>query len=92
MADLLSSILVSVVGFLIGGLIMTVIGSVTIKFFVRRAVNEVVSDETKEKVIRWIEEGFRNGIDRALQDEEIRKILLEILKVGEKKIKGGEKS
>jgi len=87
MENLLMSIIVSVTGFLIGGILMTIIGSISIKFLVKRVIDTALSDEVKNKVRKWLEEGFKNGIGNALQDDEIRNIILEILKLSEEKLK-----
>lgn len=86
--ELLTMVFINVLGFLIGGLLMIVIGSVSVKFFTRRIVREVVSEETKERVASWFEDVLKNGVSEALKDEDVRKIIIEILEVGEKKLKG----
>jgi len=91
MSDLVSSVIVSVVGFLIGGLLMFFIGTITAKFFAKRLIRDFISDETKKRFGKWVEDAFKNGIGKALQDEEIRNLIIEILKVSEKKLKGEDK-
>ena len=86
--ELLTMVFINVLGFLIGGLLMIVIGSVSVKFFTRRIVREVISEETKERVASWFEDVLKNGVSEALKDEDVRKIIIEILEVGEKKLKG----
>lgn len=89
--ELLTSVLINVLGFLIGGILMVIVGSMSVRFFTRRVVHEVVSDETKEKVAKWLEDVFKNGVSEALKDEDVLKIVLEILEVSEKKIKEAKK-
>ncbi|MHC1624726.1 MAG: hypothetical protein ACXQS2_01835 [Methermicoccaceae archaeon] len=86
--ELLTMVLINVLGFLIGGILMIVIGAVSVKFFTRRIIREAISDETKEKIAEWFEDVLKNGVSEALKDEDVRKIILEILEVGEKKLKG----
>jgi len=87
--ELLTMVLINVLGFLIGGILMIIIGSLSVKFFTRRVVQEVISEETKERVASWFEDVLKNGVSEALKDEDVRKIILEILEVGEKKLRGG---
>ena len=83
----LTSIVYSIVGFIIGSLIIMGIGITVSKYAVKRIVKEVVSDETKRKITKWLEEGIRNGIGSALQDEEVRDLIIRILELSEKRLK-----
>lgn len=91
MQDVISSILVSVVGFVVGSLLMIVIGSMTARFFVRRIIREVFSDETKDKASKWfqqiVEDSMKNGLGETIRDEKVKKIIEEILETAVEKIR-----
>ncbi len=83
---LVESIVVSVIGFVVGGLIMTTIGFLTAKFFANRIVHNLLSNETKDRLYVWFSEvlsdGFGKAIEEYLKDEkiqELKNILVEIL-------------
>jgi hypothetical protein len=83
----LSAILSSVIGFVVGGLIMIVFGALTIKFFIKRVILELTSTEVKGRFALWIEEVLANSIKKSLEDEKIRKIVLDILEVIKERLK-----
>jgi len=62
---------------------------------VRKFVQEALSDQTKERLTKWFEEGVKNGIGGSLvnllQDEDVKWILKNILLIGEKKLGGEDK-
>jgi hypothetical protein len=76
-----SGIISSIIGFVVGGLIMIVFGALTIKFFIKRIILELTSTEVKGRFALWIEDVLVNGIKKSLEDEKIRKIVLDILEV-----------
>jgi len=88
---LLESIAISVVGFVVGSLLMTVIGLTTAKFFVKRIIRDVFSEETKERASTWIYEAvqkaMKDGVGEAFKDEKIKKVVEEILEAALEKLK-----
>ena len=89
--SILESIAVSVVGFVVGSLLMTLIGFTMAKFFVRRIIRDVFSEETKYRVSSWIYEAvqkaMRDGVGEALKDEKIKKVVEEVLETALEKLK-----
>ena len=86
----------SVIGFIVGGVIMMVFGAVTAKYFARKIVSDIVSNETKDKLTKWLEDSIRNGVGNAifeaLKDEDVRELIIHILKLSEKKLSQKEES
>lgn len=77
----LGGIVSSIIGFVVGGLIMIVFGALTMKFFIKRIIFELTSKEVKGRFAEWIEDVLANSIRKSLEDKKIRKIVLDILEV-----------
>lgn len=85
MQDILTSIAVTLVGFILGGIILTIIGAFSIKFFVKRIVKELTT-ETKESFSRWVEDVLLKSIERSLKDKKVKKLVIETLSLALEKI------
>jgi len=83
----LQSLLISIAGFVIGSLILMLLGFIFAKIFTKSLVSCLISEETKQRLANWLQEVFKNGINEALQDEEIKKIVKEILEEINKRLK-----
>jgi len=63
------------------------LGFIFAKIFTKSLVYSLISEETKQRLANWLQEVFKNGINEALQDEEIKKLLKEILEEINKRLK-----
>ncbi len=84
---MLQSLLISIAGFVIGSLILMLLGFIFAKIFTKSLVSSLISEETEQRLANWLQEVFKNGINEALQDEEIKKIVREILEEINKRLK-----
>ena len=90
MVGMLESVVVTLIGFVIGGIVLTLIGAFSIKYFVRRVIHEAVSDETKTKFAGWLEGVVKDGISESLKDKRIKGAIIEILEIIEERLKGNK--
>lgn len=81
MNGMLESTIITIIGFVIGGIVLTVIASFSLKFFVKRIVKELMSDETKGKFSVWLEEVILNSVAKSLKDKKVKHAVLEVLEI-----------
>ena len=74
-------------GFILGGIVLTLITSFSLKFFIHRVIKEVTSDKTKNRFGAWIEDIIKHSIAEGLKDPKIRKIIMETLELAKEKLK-----
>jgi len=87
MEDLISSIIVTLIGFILGGIILTIIGAFSIKFFIRRIVKELTNEEAKSRFTKWIEDVLVRSLQNSLKDKKVRKLIVESLELAIEKFK-----
>jgi len=87
MEDLISSIIVTLIGFILGGIILTMIGAFSIKFFIKRIVRELTDEEAKGRFTGWVEDVLVRSIQNSLKDKKVRKLIVECLELAMEKLK-----
>lgn len=87
MSAILEPIIINIIGFLCGGLLLTLVAGFSLKFFIHRIIKEILSDENKSRFGAWIEDIIKHSIAKGLKDPKIRKIIVETLELAKEKLK-----
>lgn len=88
MQELIQSIIVMIISFVVGGLVLVVITSFSLKYFVKRVIKEITSDETKNRFSEWLEAVFIKATKNGLKDKKVKHAVLEILELVTDRVKG----
>ncbi|MFW6173132.1 MAG: hypothetical protein ACOC5T_05250 [Elusimicrobiota bacterium] len=65
MNGVIQEIIITILGFVIGGLALVGITTVTLKFIIQRVVDEITKKENKGKISEWIEDVVAESIAKS---------------------------
>ncbi len=89
--DILTHLGIVVAGSILGSLIFSCIFIFIVKRSILTSASKMVSQETREGLAIWVQDQIKNGIGEALQDDKVKKIIVDILELVKDRISGGDK-
>ena len=69
--DIWTQFLLNVAGIVVGGTVMFLMFSLTMKYFVKKALKCAIDEETKKNVEMWLKTWAKKSVKELLKDDEI---------------------
>lgn len=69
--DIWTQFLLNVAGIVVGGTVMFLMFSLTMKYFVKKALRCAIDEETKKNVETWLKTWAKKSVKEVLKDDEI---------------------